>query len=43
MKERELKFIDEQSVLDKITTNKMIIDYIYEYQQQEKITAKQLQ
>jgi len=32
MKERELKFIDEQSVLGKITINKMIMDYAYEYQ-----------
>ena len=42
MKERELKFIDEQPSLGEITTNKMIMDYTYEYQQQEKITAKKL-
>ena len=43
MKERELQFTDERSVLGEITTNKIIIDYVCEYQQQEKITAKQLQ
>jgi len=42
MKERQLQFGNEQAVLCKITINKTIVDYAYEYQQQIKITTKQL-